>query len=63
LADVGSVGLTKVLLLALVVAAVFAVQGCSGDVTPEMQKAKKDAVQSFADKQKADPNRQDRGNQ
>jgi hypothetical protein len=46
----------------LLAVCVMAMSGCTGDVTPAMQKAKKDALQKVADDHKnEDPNRENRG--
>ena len=58
----GLIGMAKILVVSLFAVCMFVMQGCSGDVTPEMQKAKKDALQKVADDHKDEvPNREDRG--
>jgi len=61
LADVGLVRMAKIILACLLATCVLAMQGCSGEVTPEMQKSKKDALQKVADEAKATNPREDRG--
>jgi hypothetical protein len=62
LADVGALSMIIPVVACLLAISMFALQGCSGEVTPEMQKAKKDALQKVADDHKNEvPNREDRG--
>jgi len=52
--------MSKILLALLIVASMLMAAGCNmGDVTPEQQKAKKDALQKVAD-ENPDPNREKR---
>ena len=63
LADVGLVRMTKLLLAFCALLMLFVAVGCSamgGEVSADQQKAKKDALQQFADKQpgpQRDPSR------
>lgn len=61
MADVGLVSMPKVLGLFLAAVAVFSVVGCSaGEISPDMQKKKNDALRKASEKEGSMP-KEDRG--